>query len=206
MVVGQVIILFYLGFCLMMDDDWQNGRWIGARQMVSPNCCARAQGERVHVVVIHNISLPPFEYGTGAVQKLFLNQIDENEHPFFTQLRDLHVSSHFFVTREGEVMQFVSCDDVAYHAGVSSFHGREKCNGFSIGIELEGCDFEPFDEAQYVALDTLLHAICRAYPIDAITGHQHIAPQRKTDPGYFFDWQRLKNSHFPVENNGFQAA
>ena len=96
-------------------------------------------------------------------------------------------------------MQFVSCDDMAYHAGVSSFRGREKCNAFSIGIELEGCDFEPFSEAQYQSLQTLLHALHQAYPISAVTGHQHIAPGRKSDPGHFFDWQRLHNAGFAVE-------
>ena len=180
----------------MMDDagldSWQDGRWQGAVQMASPNCCPRPAGERVSLVVLHNISLPPFEYGTGAVQKLFTNQIQADEHPFFSLLTDLRVSSHFFVERTGAVVQFVSCDEMAYHAGVSAFRGREKCNAFSIGIELEGCDFEPFAVAQYAALARLLRAIGARYQIEAITGHQDIAPSRKSDPGHFFDWDELR--------------
>ena len=175
----------------MNTPTWQNGRWQAATQLHSPNCCERPKNERITLIVLHNISLPPFEYGTGAVQKLFTNRILSDEHPFFSQLTGLRVSSHFFVTRLGEVVQFVSCDEMAYHAGLSSFNGREKCNTFSIGIELEGCDFEPFTEAQYAALLPLLDAICAAYPIEAITGHEHIAPSRKTDPGHFFVWERV---------------
>ncbi|ULJ60522.1 1,6-anhydro-N-acetylmuramyl-L-alanine amidase AmpD [Wielerella bovis] len=175
----------------MKENHWVNGRWQNATQLFSPNYCARPEHERISLIVLHNISLPPFEYGSGAVQKLFTNQIVADEHPFFSQLTTLRVSSHFFVTRLGEVVQFVSCDDMAYHAGISSFNGREKCNTFSIGIELEGCDFEPFTEAQYHALLPLLDAICTHYPIDAITGHEHIAPSRKSDPGHFFDWERV---------------
>ena len=125
------------------------GRWQGARQAFSPNCAPRPEGERVTLAVIHNISLPPFKYGTGAVEKLFANRINEAEHPFFSVIKDLRVSSHFFIARTGETVQFVSCDEAAYHAGVSSFGAREGCNAFSVGIEMEGCDFEPFAEAQY---------------------------------------------------------
>lgn len=178
---------------------WQNGRWQKATQQLSPNCCSRPNDTIINLVVLHNISLPPFEYGTGAVEKLFTNQISGSEHPFFTQLVNLRVSSHFFITRLGKVVQFVSCDEMAYHAGLSQFHGRERCNEFSIGIELEGCDFEPFAPAQYTALVELLHAICAHYPITAITGHQHIAPNRKTDPSAFFDWQKLND--FVVDKN-----
>ena len=183
-------------------EDWQGGRWQGAVQMRSPNACPRAKGEAVRLVVLHNISLPPFEYGTGAVQKLFTNQIVAGEHPFFSLLTDLRVSSHFFVARTGAVVQFVSCDEMAYHAGVSAFRGREKCNAFSVGIELEGCDFEPFTAAQYAALGRLLEAIVARYPIEAITGHQDIAPSRKTDPGHFFDWDALRAMGFAVDRNG----
>ena len=116
----------------------------------------------------------------------------------FSVIHTLRVSSHFLITREGEAVQFVSCDDMAYHAGVSSFRGREKCNAFSVGIELEGCDFEPFAEVQYQTLETLLQALIGHYPITAVTGHQDIAPDRKTDPGHFFDWQRLQAAGFPV--------
>ena len=177
---------------------WQNGRYGAAQQYASPNCEARPVGEPVDLIVLHNISLPPFEYGTGAVEKLFTNRIAPDEHPFFSVIHTLRVSSHFLITREGKAVQFVSCDDMAYHAGVSSFRGREKCNTFSVGIELEGCDFEPFAEAQYQTLETLLHALVGHYPITAVTGHQNIAPDRKTDPGHFFDWQRLQAAGFPV--------
>ena len=163
---------------------WQNGWWQPARRASSPNFCAREAGEKISLAVLHNISLPPFEYGTGAVEKLFTNSIDEAEHPFYSIIKDLRVSSHFFIARTGETVQFVSCNDTAYHAGVSSFDGRERCNGFSVGIEIEGCDFEPFTDAQY--------------PIEAVTGLQNIAPVRKTDPGHFFDWPRLEAAGFPV--------
>ena len=182
--------------------EWQHGRWQGAEQLDSPNFSPREAGSEVSLVVLHNISLPPFEYGSDAVQRLFTNRIDPAAHPFFAQIAGLRVSSHFFIARSGRVQQFVSCDDAAYHAGVSSFRGREKCNGFSVGIEIEGCDFEPFAQEQYAALETLLAALMRAYPIRAVTGHQDIAPQRKTDPGHFFDWPRLIRTGFPVDRNG----
>ncbi|WP_107688459.1 1,6-anhydro-N-acetylmuramyl-L-alanine amidase AmpD [Neisseria wadsworthii] len=181
-----------------VENDWQNGWFSPARRVDSPNFCAREAGECVNLVVLHNISLPPFEYGNGAVEKLFTNRINPAEHPFFSILTELRVSSHFLIARSGEIVQFVSCDDMAYHAGVSSFRGREKCNAFSIGIELEGCDFEPFAEAQYESLNTLLHALQQVYPIEAVTGHQDIAPGRKSDPGHFFDWARVRQAGFPV--------
>jgi protein ampD len=188
------------------DVLWQDGRWQGARQCVSPNCCERPDKTPIDLIVLHNISLPPFEYGSGAIEKLFTNQIDVTEHPFFTQLRDLRVSSHFLISRQGEIIQFVSCDKMAYHAGISSFAGREKCNAFSIGIELEGCDFEAFTLQQYESLINLCHALCEHYPIAAITGHQDIAPSRKTDPGHFFDWKKLSDAGLIVNRNGIQAA
>lgn len=184
-----------------MTNTWHNGRWQAATQLQSPNCCPRPEGERISLIVLHNISLPPFEYGTGAVEALFTNQINPQAHPFFSQLTELRVSSHFFIRRNGETVQFVSCNDTAYHAGVSSFHGRDKCNHYSIGIEIEGCDFEPYTAAQYRALDTLLHALRRHYPITAVTGHQHIAPGRKSDPGHFFNWAALQQLGHPVDFN-----
>ena len=180
------------------EHRWQNGWWQPARRVPSPNFSPRDAAATVSLVVIHNISLPPFEYGTGAVEQLFTNTINEADHPFFSVIKDLRVSSHFFITREGETVQFVSCDDAAYHAGVSSFQGREKCNGFSVGIEMEGCDFEPFTEAQYAALIPLLSALAEHYPVSAVTGHQHIAPGRKSDPGWFFDWEKLEKAGLPV--------
>ena len=187
---------------MSQSDLWQAGRYRPARRLDSPNCEPRPAGEAVSLVVLHNISLPPFEYGTGAVEKLFTNRINPTEHPFFAQIAHLRVSSHFLIARSGAVSQFVSCDEMAYHAGASSFRGREKCNAFSVGIELEGCDFEPFAPAQYDALLPLLHALVRRYPITAVTGHQDIAPARKTDPGHFFDWNRLAAAGLPVDRNG----
>ena len=173
---------------------WQNGWWQAAEHQTSPNYSAREVGQRVSLVVLHNISLPPFEYGNGAVEQLFTNNIDASKHPFFSILVDLRVSSHFFITRLGQTIQFVSCDDIAYHAGASSFLGREQCNAFSIGVELEGCDFEAFTNEQYKALCDLLAALQLNYPIEAITGHQDIAPGRKSDPGHFFDWAKLQQA------------
>lgn len=180
---------------------WQDGWLQSVRHIPSPNFGSRESKEKVSLIVLHNISLPPFEYGTDAVEKLFTNRLDPNDHPFFGLIHTLRVSSHFLIKRDGETVQFVSCDNMAYHAGVSSFGGREKCNAFSIGIEMEGCDFEPFAEAQYRSLETLLEALCRRYPVAAVTGHQDIAPGRKTDPGYFFDWQRIRQKGFPVNRN-----
>lgn len=178
--------------------DWQNGYWRHACRLQSPNCEPRPDGETVDLVVLHNISLPPFAYRTGAVEALFTNTIECIDDPFARTLTGIHVSSHFFINRDGGITQFVSCDDMAYHAGVSSFAGRTGCNRFSIGIELEGCDFEPFADAQYRALLPLLAALCRQYPIRAVCGHEDIAPGRKTDPGHFFNWQRLITAGFPV--------
>ena len=161
------------------------------------------------MVVLHNISLPPFEYGSGAVADLFANRIRPEADPFFPQLTALRVSSHFVIERNGRVLQLVSCADAAHHAGVSAFRGRSGCNAFSVGIELEGCDFEAFTEAQYQALLPLLHALLAAYPVEAVIGHQHIAPGRKSDPGHFFDWPLLAAAGLPVAAevwNGTEAT
>ena len=184
-----------------MTTNWHNGWWQGAVHCPSPNFSPRPAGETVSLVVLHNISLPPFEYSGSAIRDLFTNCINPQAHPFFPQLVDLRVSSHFFVARTGEVVQFVSCDEMAYHAGVSAFRGRERCNAFSIGIELEGCDFEPFAAAQYAALARLLGAVAARYPIEAVTGHQDIALGRKTDPGHFFDWDAVRAMGFCVDRN-----
>lgn len=160
----------------------------------SPNFDSRPPGMPVDLVVVHNISLPPGEYGGPYIADLFLNRLDCDAHPYFDGLRDLHVSSHFLVRRNGELFQFVSVADRAWHAGLSRFRGRERCNDFSIGIELEGCDREAFTAAQYdtlVELTALLAAHC---PVSAVTGHQHVAPERKTDPGPFFDWARYEKA------------
>lgn len=166
--------------------------WIeGVRRVPSPNCDARPAGETVSLVVIHNISLPPGEYGGPAILELFTNRLDPTAHPYYAKLGDLRVSAHFLIRRDGELIQFVSTHDRAWHAGVSRFRGRERCNDFSIGIELEGSDFEPYTDLQYATLGPLLAALAAAHPISDIAGHAHIAPERKTDPGPYFDWSRL---------------
>jgi AmpD protein len=142
--------------------------------------------------VLHSISLPPGEYGGDAVQQLFANQLDWDEHPYFQSIRGLTVSSHFYVRRNGELWQFVSCDDRAWHAGVSSWRGRQNCNDDSIGIELEGLEGERFEEVQYETLASLCAAVAQHYAIAHIAGHEHIAPGRKQDPGAGFDWQLLR--------------
>lgn len=170
---------------------WQQGWLRTARHLPSPNFGPRPDGALIDLVVVHSISLPPGEYGTGAVQQLFTNRLDWDAHPYYQGIRGLEVSSHFFITRAGEVWQFVSCDDRAWHAGVSQWRGRERCNDDSIGIELEGLEGLQFDAPQYAALAELCRAIGRRYPVRYIAGHEHIAPGRKQDPGPGFDWQNL---------------
>ncbi|KAG0194131.1 hypothetical protein DFQ28_001268 [Apophysomyces sp. BC1034] len=160
--------------------------------MPSPNFDARPEGVEPTLVVIHSISLPPGRFDGDAVAALFLNQIDCDAHPYYAQLRGLRVSAHFFVRRGGKLLQFVSCSERAWHAGVSSFAGRERCNDFSIGIELEGSDEHAFEAPQYETLAALCTALCECYPIAALAGHADIAPGRKTDPGAHFDWRRLR--------------
>lgn len=169
-------------------DGWSSG--VG--RAPSPNCDARPVGTAIDVLVIHNISLPPGQFGGGHIADLFTNCLDCDAHPYFAQLRGLRVSAHFLIRRDGAAMQFVSCLDRAWHAGLSSFGARERCNDFSIGIELEGSDFEAFAPAQYRTLASLTAALRQAYPLTDVTGHEHIAPGRKTDPGPFFDWPRYR--------------
>lgn len=170
--------------------------WIEqARQLVSPNCGARPAGMTPELLVIHSISLPPGCYGGNAIERLFTNCLDWDAHPYFQAIRGLEVSAHLLLRRDGELMQFVSTEDRAWHAGRSSWRGRENCNDFSIGIELEGCDEEPYADPQYAALVALTSALIRHYPAlaaDRIVGHCDIAPGRKTDPGPAFDWQRYR--------------
>ena len=166
--------------------------WIGAaRRVASPNVDERPEGERISLVVIHAISLPPAEYGSDSVERFFLNSLDHAAHPYFEMLRGVRVSAHFFIRRDGELIQFVSCLARAWHAGVSQWQGRARCNDFSIGIELEGCDEDAFGSAQYDTLQRLLAALKVAYPIADVVGHSDIAPERKTDPGPGFDWHRV---------------
>jgi AmpD protein len=163
-----------------------------ARLVPSPNCDARPPGEAVTLVVIHGISLPPGAFGGDGVERLFTNTLDPAAHSFYATVAGLRVSAHFFLRRGGEVVQFVSCNDRAWHAGVSTWRGRARCNDFSIGVELEGTDDTPYQAAQYERLARLLRALKRRYPsISAAAGHSDVAPGRKTDPGPAFDWERL---------------
>ncbi len=164
-----------------------------ATQLASPHCDAR-EGDDISLLVIHNISLPAGEFGKPYIHDLFLGQLDPNAHPSFASLASLRVSAHLFIDRQGHVTQFVPFHQRAWHAGASSFEGREGCNDFSIGIELEGTDTEPFTDAQYTALAEATRVIMSAFPAitrDRIVGHSDIAPSRKTDPGPFFDWKRF---------------
>lgn len=172
------------------EDGWCSG----VVRKPSPNFDARADDAKIDLLVIHNISLPPGQFDGPYIADLFNNCLDCDAHPYFDQLRALRVSAHFLIRRNGEVMQFVSANDRAWHAGASTFGGRERCNDFSIGIELEGSDFEPFESAQYDALAALTHALQSRYPLSDVVGHEHIAPGRKTDPGPFFDWTRYRES------------
>ncbi|WP_019141953.1 1,6-anhydro-N-acetylmuramyl-L-alanine amidase AmpD [Noviherbaspirillum massiliense] len=170
------------------SDGWCDG----VVRLPSPNFDVRPADTKIDLLVIHNISLPPGQFGGNHIADLFTNQLDCDAHPYFNQLRGLKVSAHFLVRRDGKVLQFVSANDRAWHAGVSSYCGRERCNDFSIGIELEGTDFEPFASNQYDALIALTHALRSRYPLTDVVGHEHIAPGRKTDPGPFFDWMRYR--------------
>lgn len=168
-----------------------NGLLPAARFIPSPNCDARPEAGPPCLIVIHNISLPPNEYGGEGIIELFSNCLDPAAHPYYETIKNLKVSSHFLIRRDGDLIQFVPCTQRAWHAGASQWRGRERCNDFSIGIELEGSDFEAFTEAQYAKLGQLIPALQAAYPITDITGHADIAPGRKTDPGPFFDWGRV---------------
>lgn len=172
----------------------QNGIARGVRFIHTPNCGSRPEGSPVELVVLHNISLPPREFGGNGVIELFTNHLDANAHPYYREICRIRVSAHFFIRRNGELIQFVPCTQRAWHAGVSCWQGRENCNDFSIGIELEGSDFEAFEAAQYKVLNTLLTAIGQTYPISGIVGHSDISPGRKTDPGPFFDWERINSN------------
>lgn len=176
-----------------MTPDLLNAEgWLAsARQIVSPNCDERPEGESIRLIVIHNISLPPGILGGDAVIELFTNRLDWDDDPYYAQIRDMRVSSHFFIPRDGSLIQFVPCAKRAWHAGVSCWRGRERCNDFSVGIELEGSDDLPFTDAQYASLNPLIETLWRTYPIEEIVGHSDIAPGRKTDPGPHFDWQRV---------------
>ncbi len=175
-----------------MKYNQQTG-WIeGIRHCASPNYDARPAGASIDLVVIHGISLPPEQYGSKHIDQLFTNKLNSEEHPYFKEICNLRVSTHLLIRRTGEVVQYVSLNDRAWHAGVSEFNGRTRCNDFSIGIELEGSDHEPYEIAQYNVLASITKLLQHTWPKiteEEIVGHCHIAPGRKTDPGLAFDWK-----------------
>ncbi|CAN5699650.1 1,6-anhydro-N-acetylmuramyl-L-alanine amidase AmpD [soil metagenome] len=177
---------------------WLNGWYRPARALPSPNFGPRPATASIDLIVLHAISLPPGRYGGDEVQRLFTNQLDWNAHPYFGTIRGIEVSAHFYLRRDGELLQFVSCDVRAWHAGASSWRGRTNCNDDSIGIELEGLEGEDFEAAQYDALAPLCAALAEHYPIRFVAGHEHIAPGRKHDPGAGFDWHRLQRGFAPA--------
>ena len=170
-----------------------DGFVVGARPMPSPNCDERPIGASIDLLVIHNISLPPGEFGGPGVVALFTNSLNPADHPYYQTIQDLKVSSHFFVRRDGELIQFVSCRKRAWHAGLSHWRGRARCNDFSIGIELEGTDDLPFTDPQYDTLGRLTRVLIATYPIKDVVGHSDVSPGRKTDPGNCFDWARYRS-------------
>jgi AmpD protein len=163
----------------------------GARQVASPNQDERPAGTPVRLVVVHGISLPPGQYGGAGIVDLFTNRLDPAAHPYYATIAHLRVSAHFLIRRDGELIQFVPCSARAWHAGASIWCGCDRCNDFSIGIELEGRDDDPYADAQYRILAPLVDALRVRYPIEDVVGHSDIAPGRKTDPGAAFDWTRL---------------
>jgi AmpD protein len=175
-----------------LDAIGEDGWWPAARRYDSPNVNARPAGGTVDLIVLHNISLPAGQFGGPHIADPFTNRVDFSADPSFADLRGLEVSSHFLVHRDGRVTQFVSCEARAWHAGVSQFDGRDNCNDFSVGIEIEGSDHVAFSPAQYDAVSALVAALLARYPVTAIQGHEHIAPGRKTDPGPHFNWPRLQ--------------
>ena len=167
----------------------EQGLVAGARWIASPNVDARPAGSTIDLLVIHNISLPPGQFGGSWIEDLFANRLDPDADPYFRQLQTLRVSAHFLIRRDGSLLQFVPTVLRAWHAGVSSFCGRERCNDFSIGIELEGSDFTSFEVRQYDTLAALTQALQARHPLANVAGHEHVAPERKTDPGPFFSWE-----------------
>ena len=164
----------------------------GARFIPSPNCNGRAPGSQPELLVVHNISLPPGEFGGDGITELFTNRIDPADHPFYAQIAALNVAAHLLRRRDGTAVQYVRCHERAWHAGVSSWNGRGPCNDYSVGIELEGTDDLPFTIAQYARLIGIAQLLMRAWPIRHAVGHSDIAPGRKTDPGPHFDWRLFR--------------
>jgi AmpD protein len=171
---------------------WQEGWYRFARHLRSPNQGPRPASARIDLIVLHSISLPPGQFAGNAVQRLFMNRLDWNEHPYYKAMEGLRVSSHFFIRRDGELWQFVDCDQRAWHAGVSHYRGRDNCNDDAIGVELEGLEGGTFEPMQYETLASLAAALLQRYPITHIAGHEDVAPGRKFDPGPGFDWSELQ--------------
>lgn len=182
----------------------KNGQLLGARFVPSPNFNDRPAHTEIQLVVIHNISLPPSQFGGGYIEQFFQNQLDWQAHPYFQTIEGMQVSAHLLILRSGEVLQFVNFNDRAWHAGRSSYLGKKECNDYSIGIELEGSDDQPFESVQYAVLAQVVASLQQAYPKiqQHLAGHSDIAPGRKTDPGPYFDWhyfrellQQKKSTH-----------
>lgn len=167
---------------------WDGGWYRAAQRRPSPNFGPRPPGACIDLIVLHSISLPPGQYGGPGIEQLFTNTLDWDAHPYFQTIRGLEVSAHFVVRRDGQLLQFVSCDDRAWHAGRSHWRGRDNCNDDSIGVELEGLEGDTFTPAQYQALTAVCQALAQRYPIAHVAGHEHVAPGRKQDPGPGFDW------------------
>jgi N-acetyl-anhydromuramoyl-L-alanine amidase len=178
-----------------MQVDLDSGLMSDVPWIASPNYDARPSGVETNLIVVHGISLPPGEFGGPWIERLFTNSLPLDMHPYFAEIGGLRVSSHLTVARDGSPTQFVRFTDRAWHAGQSNYNGRDACNDFSIGIELEGTDSLPYEAAQYRALGEIVAALCHAYPDlsrDRVVGHSDIAPGRKTDPGPAFDWQHAR--------------
>lgn len=188
------------------DGLWRSGWYRPAHQQTSPNFGPRPAKACIDLLVVHSISLPPGVYGGPEVAQLFTNQLDWDADPYFQTIRGIQVSAHFFIRRDGSLCQFVSCDDRAWHAGTSNYRGRDNCNDDSIGVEMEGLEGEAFEPEQYQALEKLVRAVARRYPLHYLAGHEHIAPGRKNDPGPGFQWEALLSLAsalgliLPVEN------
>lgn len=176
-------------------DRIEHGQLLGARQIASPNYNQRPEGAEIELIVVHNISLPPSQFGGGYIEHFFQNQLDWSVHPYFQTIEGMQVSAHLLILRTGEVIQFVNFNDRAWHAGRSSYLGKVECNDYSIGIELEGSDDLPFEEVQYHALADICMTLQQTYPKikQHIAGHSDIARGRKTDPGAFFKWFYWRN-------------
>ncbi|MFU9047300.1 1,6-anhydro-N-acetylmuramyl-L-alanine amidase AmpD [Acinetobacter tibetensis] len=180
-----------------------DGQLIGAKQIPSPNFNQRPAEAKIELVVIHNISLPPSQFGGGYIQQFFQNQLDSTRHPYFETIQDLKVSAHLLILRTGEVLQFVNFQQRAWHAGRSSYLGQQECNDYSIGIELEGSDDCAFETLQYQVLAQVVVSLQQAYPAiqQHVAGHSDIAPGRKTDPGPYFDWVKFRSLVQQIKNS-----